>query len=166
MYVPVKRRRDTTNAIVEYGLTGGDAHVATRHVFDGLDWRTAGARVKGSPHTLYELLNHMVFWQQGVLLWLSGRTPPMPEHAADTWPAPSAPTTRAEWLAAVRRFQTGLARLERAGKRATATRKGNSKSSLGMLAAVAAHNSYHAGQAVLLRQLLGKWPPPSGGLTW
>jgi hypothetical protein len=33
------------NAIVRYALTGGDAHIATRSVFDGLDWRVAGARV-------------------------------------------------------------------------------------------------------------------------
>jgi len=35
-----------------------------------------------------------------------------------------------------------------------------------MLHAIGAHNSYHAGQVAFLRQLLGKWPPPSGGLTW
>jgi hypothetical protein len=29
-----------------------------------------------------------------------------------------------------------------------------------------AHTSYHIGQVVILRQLLGKWPPPSGGLPW
>lgn len=34
------------------------------------------------------------------------------------------------------------------------------------LHAVAAHNNYHAGQVTFLRQVLGKWPPPSGGLTW
>jgi hypothetical protein len=39
------------NEIIGRALTGGDAHVATRSVFDGLDWHTAGARVEGSPHT-------------------------------------------------------------------------------------------------------------------
>jgi hypothetical protein len=61
----VSARLRPANSIVGYALTGGDAHVATRSVFDGLDWRFAGARVKGSPHTLYELLNHMIFWQEG-----------------------------------------------------------------------------------------------------
>ena len=27
-------------------------------------------------------------------------------------------------------------------------------------------NSYHLGQIVLVRQLLGAWPPPGAGLTW
>ena len=163
---PARIRQDTTNAIVGRAITGGDAHVATRNVFDGLDWRAAGAHVEGSPHTLFELLNHMIFWQDGVLEFLDGRTPSMPEHASGSWPGPSAPTTRAEWLEAVRRFQAGLTRLERAAKRATSVRKGRTKSPLNMLAGVPAHNSYHAGQAALLRQLLRKWPPPSGGMTW
>jgi hypothetical protein len=159
-------RTQPANAIVRYALTGGDAHVATRSVFDGLDWRVAGARVGACPHTLYELLNHMIFWQDGVLQWLKGRSPQMPEHAPDSWPGPSAPSSRAKWVSAVRRYQAGLAQLERAARRAVAARKGNGKSPLEMLAAVGAHNSYHAGQAALRRRLLRKWPPPSGGFTW
>jgi uncharacterized damage-inducible protein DinB len=31
---------------------------------------------------------------------------------------------------------------------------------------MAAHNSHHLGQVVLLRQILGAWPPPSGSYTW
>ena len=33
------------------------------------------------------------------------------------------------------------------------------------LESVAGHNAYHFGRMVLLRQLLGFWPPPSGGDT-
>jgi hypothetical protein len=29
-----------------------------------------------------------------------------------------------------------------------------------------ASGRHHAGQVAFLRQLLGEWPPPSGGLTW
>lgn len=115
---------------------------------------------------MYALLNHMIFWQDGAVEWLNGRAPAMPEHASGSWPGASAPTTRAEWLEAVRHFQTGLTRLERAAKRATLARKGRTKSALTMLADIAMHNSYHAGQVALLRQVLRKWPPPSGGMTW
>ena len=31
---------------------------------------------------------------------------------------------------------------------------------------VATHNAHHLGQVILLRQLAGKWPPPSGSWTW
>ena len=35
-----------------------------------------------------------------------------------------------------------------------------------MLYTIASDNSYHAGQAALVRVMLDAWPPPSGGLTW
>jgi hypothetical protein len=31
---------------------------------------------------------------------------------------------------------------------------------------MAAHNPHDLGQVVLLRQMLGAWPPPSGSYTW
>jgi hypothetical protein len=34
------------------------------------------------------------------------------------------------------------------------------------LISLAAHNAYHFGRIVLLRQLLETWPPPSGGFRW
>ncbi|MGB0122183.1 MAG: hypothetical protein WBP63_02040, partial [Silvibacterium sp.] len=34
------------------------------------------------------------------------------------------------------------------------------------LESLAAHNAYHFGRIVLLRQLNGAWPPKSGGFTW
>ena len=34
------------------------------------------------------------------------------------------------------------------------------------LESLAAHNAYHFGRIVLLRQLGSAWPPPAGGFTW
>ena len=34
------------------------------------------------------------------------------------------------------------------------------------LESLAAHNAYHFGRIVLLRQLCRAWPPPSGGFSW
>jgi len=31
---------------------------------------------------------------------------------------------------------------------------------------VANHNAHHLGQIIILRQIMGRWPRPSGGLTW
>jgi hypothetical protein len=34
------------------------------------------------------------------------------------------------------------------------------------LISLASHNAYHLGRIVVLRQLLGAWPPASGGFSW
>jgi hypothetical protein len=31
---------------------------------------------------------------------------------------------------------------------------------------MATHTAHHLGQIIVLRQLLGAWPPPAGSWTW
>lgn len=31
---------------------------------------------------------------------------------------------------------------------------------------ISTHNAHHLGQIILLRQILGLWPPPAGSWTW
>jgi hypothetical protein len=38
--------------------------------------------------------------------------------------------------------------------------------SFNWLQTMASHISYHLGEVVLMRRMLGLWPPPSGGYTW
>jgi hypothetical protein len=35
-----------------------------------------------------------------------------------------------------------------------------------LLESLGAHNAYRFGRIVLLRQLQGLWPPPSGSFSW
>jgi len=147
-------------------LLGTGAHVETKTVFAALDWKIAGMRPDGAPHTVYQVLNHMLYWQEWVVKWLDGEKPPLPKHAAGSWPGDIAPASREEWGRAVKRFGRGVDQLTRRSRQADLFAKGRSKSPLEMLLTIASHNSYHAGQVVFLRQELGAWPPPSGGLTW
>jgi uncharacterized damage-inducible protein DinB len=147
-------------------LSGKDSHAATREVFSGLDWRVAGSKPRHAPHSVYQLLKHMSYWQDWVVAWLDGKDPGAPEHASGSWPPEAGPSGPRDWEKAVEHFRRGLGKLER-GSRATgrSSRRGG-MSRLEMLHLIAAHNSYHAGQVAFLRQLLGTWPPPSGGVTW
>lgn len=152
--------------VARHAITGKGAHVETGDVFSGLDWKAAGVRRRSAPHSLYQLLNHMRYWQDWVVHWMDGKEPPIPKHAAESWPGRAAPASRREWGKAVTEFRRGLADLDRRSRDCDLLSGASRKSRLEMLQTIGAHNSYHAGQAVLLRQLLGKWPPPSGGLTW
>ena len=153
--------------VIRHALTGKGAHVEAGDVFAGLDWKVAGARPGSFPHSLYQLLNHMIYWQDWVVKWIEGKTPPIPKHASGSWPGATAPTSREQWEQAVRHFRQGLDELDRRFRDAEfRLPKRRKKSPLEMLQTLGAHNSYHAGQVALLRQILGNWPPPSGGLTW
>jgi len=151
---------------VRRALAGTGAHVETETVFGELDWKLAGVRPEKAAHSVYELLNHLVYWQEWVVQWLDGKNPPTPKHASGSWPGDKSPSSRKEWNLAVRRFRRGLKLLPRRAREADLFSKGGTKSRLEMLQTIASHNSYHAGQVVMLRQVLGAWPPSSGGLTW
>lgn len=163
---PPETDRGVLDTVLRNALTGKDAHVDTRTVFDALDWTLAGLRPGNVPHSTFQLLNHMVHWQEWVVKWLDGEDPPIARHASDGWPGGAAPTTASEWDGAVERFRQGLDGLGQRAREADLIGGDDAKSRLEMLHAIASHNSYHAGQVALLRQMLGAWPPPSGGLTW
>jgi uncharacterized damage-inducible protein DinB len=152
-------------AVVQ-ALSGKGAHVESRGVFEGLDWKLSGIRPAGTPHTLFQLLNHLVYWQNWVVKWLEGNAPLVPKHASGSWPGSAEPASRKEWADAVRAFSQGLDALDRGSRTADLLAKRGRKCRLEMLQTIASHNSYHLGQAALLRQMLGAWPPPTGGLTW
>lgn len=152
--------------IVGRALSGEGAHANAAHAFDGLDWKVAAMRPSGAPHSIYQLLAHISFWQNWVLQWLGGNDPGSPRHAAGSWLDNPEPGSGEEWKRAVRDFRAGRKQLEEQCHEVDLLGKIGGASRLRMLHTIASHNSYHIGQVVLMRQLLGKWPPRSGGLTW
>ncbi len=159
-------KEDALRRSLRHALTGEGAHVEVSEVFAGLDWKLAGERPAGVAHSAFETLNHIAFWQDWAVDWLDGRDPGTPRHAAGSWPGKGSPASAAEWKRAVARLLKGLRELERRAALAGTTAGGRGKTPLEMLHTIGSHNSYHAGQVAQLRQVLGAWPPPGGGLTW
>jgi uncharacterized damage-inducible protein DinB len=144
--------------------------LSPRHALDGLTPELADRRVPGAPHSIAEILAHLAFWQD----WFCGRcgatAAPMPQKAAIGWPAPET----GSWEALRQRFLDGAERLARFGE-TDGQRRIDPPLEFPPLANytveevvvhVANHNAHHIGQIVLLRQMLGAWPPPAGAYTW
>jgi uncharacterized damage-inducible protein DinB len=148
-----------TRAIAR-ALAGRSAHLDPARVFEGLDWKLVGARPEGAAHSLFQLINHMVFWQDWTLNWLDGKKS---LSTAGSWRGSNGPGNPEEWELAVRRFRSGLDELTRHARKTDLLSRRGRTSRLEMLHTVASHNSYHAGQVVVLRQTLGAWPPLSSG---
>jgi uncharacterized damage-inducible protein DinB len=152
-------------------LMGENSHVGFRATLDGLSPRTAGARVSEGTHTILEVLEHMIYWQEIVLARLRHEAPESPRSAVLGWTSRSTPPSLAEWETAVGTF-AGLLRdlealmLQPAFELAAIADEKRGTRAREELLMIQGHNSYHLGQIVLLRQLLGAWPPPGGGNTW
>jgi hypothetical protein len=157
---------DVLRRAIRHGLSGEGAHVEVQAVFEGLDWKRAGERPPGVAHSAFEILNHIRYWQDWAVQWLDGKNPKTPRHAPASWPGGQAPTSAAAWKRAVAGLGKGLRALDECARRADLSARLGAKTRLEMLQTIGSHGSYHAGQVAQLRQMLGSWPPPSGGLTW
>lgn len=149
-------------------LHGKVAHVDTSTIFDGMDWQGSGEKPANCPHSVWELLSHMVYWQDFMLAYLKGDHPASPKHAKDSWPDSQAPDNSDEWKHMLSRFLEGLQEAELEAAKDLTEKKGGGRdrTRAEWLMSIALHNTYHAGQVAMVRRMTESWPPPSGGDTW
>ena len=152
-------------------IYGVNSHLHVLHALEGLDAEAAGARPASSPHSIFQGVHHMLYWQDITLGRLLGRNPARPASAALGWQTPEKPEDESDWEAAVAGLAEGLRSLESIVgdpdydlSRVVDPERGQTAREEILM--VLCHNSYHLGQIVLLRQQLGAWPPPKGGDTW
>ena len=157
-------------------LSGDSAHTPPAIILEGLDSDAAHRAISGAPRTIYEELWHIAFWQQVTLDWVRGIETPYPVHASDGFPR-AEDAAREDWDRLRQRFfATNREAAEAARDRSRLDAEVRCPSRPGMpvrvmtvreqLESLGAHNAYHFGRIVLLRQLLGLWPPASGGFSW
>jgi uncharacterized damage-inducible protein DinB len=172
-------------------ILSGDGYAARPAcILEGLTAEQAHRLLAGSPRTIYQELWHIAFWQKISLDWIDGIERPYPAHAEEGFPFSARvdatdtretdfheSDTRQNWVALCRRFlkdnaqAAALAQDERGLEQniRCPSRPGRPVRVMTVreqLENLAAHNAYHLGRIVLLRQLIEAWPPPSGGYTW
>lgn len=142
-------------------LLGGRGTVSVERVLSGLSLDLALRPLDGLPYTLYDLLWHIEFRQRQLLLMLGGEEVGWPP-AAEQWPQ-TVPDEE-EFADVLEALKAGLYEAsELANDAALDPRSGalgaQEGADLKTLADLAVHSAYHWGQVVLLRRLLGAWPP-------
>lgn len=152
-------------------LYGQGAHALTLNCLEGLDQKLAGARPTNAQHSIYQLLAHMIFWQEYELQKIAGKSPTYPLHAADGWVPETTSQSSQAWSETIQRFVDGLKNYEAllADPATNLERIIDAKKNetvRDVITMIIVHNSHHLGQIITLRQQLGAWPPPQGGDTW
>ncbi len=122
----------------------------------------AGIRPNGSPHSAWELLEHLRISQNDILLFSQSSDYVSPGWPEGYWPAHPAPAKSEDWSESVRAFRDDRATFEslvRDPNRDLSERIpwGDGQTLLREVLVLADHNAYHLGQLVLVRKLLGVW---------
>ena len=147
-------------------------HIPPAQALQALAPNDAERRVTGANHSIAEIVAHMDFWQRWFCARCEGREEPMVARAAQGWPEVAA----GSWESIEKQFIDGLeravalgadeARLHAPISPAIEFPPIASYTIRDALVHMAHHNAHHLGQIVTLRQIMGLWPPPSGGWTW
>jgi len=143
-------------------LDWDEAHADWKTAVAGLPASERGIRPPGAPHSAWELLEHARIAQRDILEFCRNPKHISPDFPAGYWPKTPAPPDAAAWDKSVKGFETDLQEMRRLlmdprTDLAAPIPHGSGQTILREAFLVADHNSYHLGQFVLLRKLLGSW---------
>jgi uncharacterized damage-inducible protein DinB len=140
-----------------------DAHVSLDKAVADIPVELRGTRPSTAPYSCWELLEHIRIAQHDILDFCVN--PDYEEMAwpADYWPSSSEPPSAHAWTESIdhckrdRRALQALAN-DPAIDLDAKIPHGSGQTYLRELLLVADHNTYHVGQIVLVRKMLGAWP--------
>jgi hypothetical protein len=143
-------------------LRGGHAHETFQKVLAGWPEALRGTRAPGAPHTAWQLLEHLRICQWDILEFSRNARHVSPKFPDGYWPKRPAPPDARAWQQSVKAFRADLKGMEKLvadpGTDLFARiPHGDGQTILREALMLADHNSYHLGQLVLLRRVLGAW---------
>ncbi|MGI9545229.1 MAG: DinB family protein [Cyclobacteriaceae bacterium] len=155
--------------LMQDALLGTRAHLSPEQMLEGLDHKAAGQQIPNSPHTIWQLIKHLNYWQDRFIARLEGLTTLPAKTSDDGWQFGAAPSDEMAWQQEVEKFLGSITYVKNVCLREAKCldpKMGDYRSGFSIVQSMASHISYHMAEVVLLRRMLGAWPPPSGGYTW
>jgi DinB family protein len=143
-------------------LRGGEAHADLKAVLDGFPAKARGVVPRGAQHSAWQELEHIRIALHDLLDFSTNPNYVAPEWPKDYWPREAAPEDDAAWEASVRAVKKDVVDFEKlvgdpeSNLYATIP-WGDGQTLLREVLLAGQHTSYHLGQIVLLRRLLGEW---------
>jgi DinB superfamily len=143
-------------------LTEDAAHLKFDSAVEDLPVALLGKRPEGAAHSLWELVEHMRITQKDILEFCRNPKHISPEFPAGYWPGQAGPANEKGWNDSVSAFRADLRALaelvtDPAIDLLPPLPHAQDKTLLREALLAADHNSYHLGQLVVVRRLLGTW---------
>jgi len=141
-----------------------DAHVDFDTAVKDLAPELRGVRPVGLPYSPWRLLEHLRRTQSDILEFCRNPAYVAPTWPDDYWPEADGPPDDGAWERSVAGFQEDREALKRLAADPEVdlfarVPQGSGQTFLRELLLVADHTAYHVGELVVVRRLLGAWPP-------
>jgi hypothetical protein len=160
-----KRNNNTTDAVLREHLVGllagGHAHADFDTAVKGLPAALRTRAPKGLPYSPWQILEHMRIAQWDILEFSRDRSHRSPRWPEGYWPEEKTPSESA-WRRSLAQFRSDLETMQDLVQDPSTDLYaripwGDGQTILREALLVADHNSYHLGELVVARRLLGAW---------
>jgi hypothetical protein len=141
-------------------LQKSEAHAGFDKAVQGVPAEKMGIRPEGSPHSAWELLEHIRMAQLDILEFSQSAEYVPRKWPEDYWPKSPAPENAAEWNKSVKsvlKDRDAFIGLLETRDLFEPFPWGDGQTLLREALLIADHNAYHVGEIVLLRRILGIW---------
>ena len=143
-------------------LRGSEAHAEFKDVVDDFPVAARGAVPKGAEHSAWQELEHIRIALHDLLDFSTNPNYTQPNWPEDYWPKEAAPTNDDAWDSSVRAVKKDMAELEKLvgdpkSNLYASIPWGQGQTLVREVLLAGQHTSYHLGQIVLLRRMLGAW---------
>jgi len=147
--------------LVEF-LHGENAHASLKSIVDDFPKDLRGSRPKGSPHSAWQLLEHIRIALHDLYDFSTNSHYVALKWPDDYWPKEDAPPSPTAWDASVRALKKDIAAFvkligEPESNLYAEIPWGDGQTLLREVLLAGQHTGYHLGQLVLLRRELGAW---------
>jgi hypothetical protein len=144
-------------------LRGGNAHVDFEKTIADFPPDLQGSKPAGLPYSAWQLLEHLRICQWDIVEYSRNPNHVSPEFPGGYWPEFEAPPNPQAWSESVVAFRRDLKRMQKLVSNPkvdlhAGISHGAGHTILREALLLADHNSYHLGQLLILRRLLGAWP--------
>jgi hypothetical protein len=143
-------------------LEGRGAHADFDQAVANMPAPLRGVRPENSPHSAWELLEHLRIAQWDMLAFSRDPDHVSPDWPAGYWPKDPAPPKADSWDESVSSFRRDNEQMRRlvsdpSNDLFTPFAYGEGQNLLREALQLADHNAYHLGELVFLRRVLGAW---------
>jgi uncharacterized damage-inducible protein DinB len=155
---------DRWRGIVAQSLGWDQAHATLEHAVERLPAQLRGAVAEGFPHSVWELVDHIRRTQKDLLEFCTNPAYEELKWPDDYWPSDHEPPSDKAWtetLSAIRKDRIELEKFTTDTDIDITARipHGSGQTYLRTVLLAVDHASYHIGQIIAVRRLLGAWPP-------
>jgi hypothetical protein len=147
---------------LEQLLTGGHAHVTFEDAIKDLPAQLRDRAPEGIPYTIWQLVEHIRITQWDILEFSRDAKHTSPQWPEGYWPKEKGPANEAAWKNSLAQIRSDLKEFigllkDPAADLYAPFAHGDGQHLLREALLIADHTSYHTGEIIVIRRLLGAW---------